>query len=223
MHSDSQNQSGLKNKELTSILARMHSEQESFRKRNPDYWHIREEMIGNVEQEVQTQMGGRPRQKVSGECKNHVIGSHGPKIVLINVNKISCCNVRLFVAYLNFGSWLLVHPFKNDFSSYFQRTSFNIISQNHILIWKKNFLLCLVNPFISVQLYRSDRDPAVFPPEPPKWCLALPSKSPRLPNQHKGTKPRPSLRLPHPLPRRWWKTSYPSKSKTMDASFSSFL
>uniref|UniRef100_H3D6V5 DAZ interacting zinc finger protein 1 n=1 Tax=Tetraodon nigroviridis TaxID=99883 RepID=H3D6V5_TETNG len=59
------NQSGLKNKELTSILARMHSEQESFRKRNPDYFHIREEMIGNVERELQTRIGGGSRQKVS--------------------------------------------------------------------------------------------------------------------------------------------------------------
>lgn len=83
MHSGSQYQSGLKNKELTSILARMHSEQESFGKRNPDYWHIREEMIGNVEQELQTQMGGRSRQKVSGECRNHVNGSPDPKLVLI--------------------------------------------------------------------------------------------------------------------------------------------
>ncbi|XP_056883482.1 cilium assembly protein DZIP1 isoform X1 [Takifugu flavidus] len=58
-------QRGLKNKELDSILARMRSEQESFRKRNPDYWHIREEMIGNVEQELQTRTGGRSRQKVS--------------------------------------------------------------------------------------------------------------------------------------------------------------
>lgn len=173
----------------------MHSEQESFRKRNPDYWHIREKMIGSVEQELQTQMGGRSRQKVSGECKNHVSGSHGPKLVLINVNKRSCYNVRLFVAYLNCGFCIL------------------------LWIW----LLCLIYPFISVQLYRSDLDPVVFPPEPPKWCLALPSKSPKLPNRHKGTKPRPSLRLPHPLPRRWSKTSYPSKSKTTDAYFSSFL
>eukprot|EP00066_Takifugu_rubripes_P015263 XP_011604529.1 PREDICTED: zinc finger protein DZIP1 isoform X1 [Takifugu rubripes] len=58
-------QRGLKNKELASILARMRSEQESFRKRNPDYWHIREEMIGNVEQELQTRTGGRSRQKGS--------------------------------------------------------------------------------------------------------------------------------------------------------------
>lgn len=88
--SDSQNQRGLKNKELASILARMHSEQESFRKRNPDYWHIREEMIGNVEQELQTRMGGRSRQKVSGECKHHVKGSHPQKLVLIDVKERIC-------------------------------------------------------------------------------------------------------------------------------------
>lgn len=63
----------------------MHSEQESLGKRNPDYWHVREEMIGNVEQELQSQMGGRSRQKVSGECQNHANKSQGPKLVLMNV------------------------------------------------------------------------------------------------------------------------------------------
>lgn len=181
----------------------MHSEQESFRKRIPDYWHIREEMIGNVEQELQARMGGRSSQKVSGECKNHVNGSHGPKLVLINVNTWSCYNVRLSVAYLNFGLCL----FKNNFSSYFQRGSFNIILQNPILIWTVIYLLCLIHLFVSVQLYRYDLDPAVFPLEPPKWCLGLPSESPGLPNRHKGTNFWPSPRLPHLLPRRWWKTS----------------
>lgn len=72
LHSESQSQNGLKSKELTSILARMDSGQESFRKRNPDYWHVREQIITNVEQELQTRMDGRSSQRGAGECKNHV-------------------------------------------------------------------------------------------------------------------------------------------------------
>lgn len=118
---------------------------------------------------------------------------------------------------------VFVHPFQNEFSSHFQRASFNIILQNLFLIQTVIYMLCSIHPFLFVQCYRSDLDPAVFPPEPPKWCLDLPSKSPRLPNGHKGTKAQPSPRLPRPLPRRWWKTSCPSKSKTTVAYFSSFL
>lgn len=111
---DSQNQRSLKSKELTSILARMHSEQETFRKRTPDYWHIREEMISSVEQELQTRMGGRSKKKVSGESKNHVKGRHPQKLVLIHVKGRHGYNIRLFVAYSNFDLCLLVHPFKNN-------------------------------------------------------------------------------------------------------------
>lgn len=95
----------------------MHSEQESFRKRNPDYWHIREEMIGNVEQELQTRTGGRSRQKVSGECEHHVKGRHPQKLVWIDVKERICYNVRLFVAYLNLGLCWSVQcsKFKSNF------------------------------------------------------------------------------------------------------------
>lgn len=149
------------------------------------------------------------------------LSSHGSKLIFVHVNTRSCY-VYNFVAYLNFRMCLLVHPFRNDFLGYFQRANFNFTSQNLILIWTVVYMLCWIHPFISVQLYRSDLDPAVSPPKPPKWCLDLPSRSPRLPNRHKETKPWSSPRLPHPLPRRWWKTSCPSKS-TMDAYFSSFL
>lgn len=81
-------------------------------------------MIGNMEQELQIRMGGRSRQKVSGDCKNHVNGSHGPKLVLINLITRRCYSVRLFVAYLTLGLCLLVHPFKNAFQVIFKEPAF---------------------------------------------------------------------------------------------------
>lgn len=45
-------QSGLKNKELTSILAKVHSSRESFAKNMPDYWLHREEITSVVEQKL---------------------------------------------------------------------------------------------------------------------------------------------------------------------------
>lgn len=113
----------------------MHSEQESFRKRNPDYWHIREEMIGNVEQELQTRMGGRSRQKVSGERKHHVKGRHPQKLVWIDVKERICYNVRLFVVFLNVGlCWLTSHK------TYLIPDRFI-----NLIIW----ILCLIHPFMS--------------------------------------------------------------------------
>lgn len=179
----------------------MHSEQESFRKRNKDYWHIREEMIGNVEQELQTRMGGRSRQKVSGERKHHVKGRHPQKLVWIDVKERICYNARLFVVIWACVGWHLTNL-----------TPDWVIN---LIIWFNSSL------YVCVQSCRSDLDPVVFPPEPPKWCLDLPPKSPRLLSRHQGTKRQPSPRLPHPLPRRWWQTSYPSKNKTIDVYFSS--
>lgn len=57
--------------------------------------------MGIVEQELQTRMGGRSRQKVSGEWKNY---GNGAKLVLIHVRQCEAI--------------FLVLPFKNDFSSY---------------------------------------------------------------------------------------------------------
>ncbi|XP_035799554.1 cilium assembly protein DZIP1 isoform X2 [Amphiprion ocellaris] len=51
-------QSGLKNKELTSILAKMHSSRESFAKTMPDYWLHREEITSVVEQKLGLQRRG---------------------------------------------------------------------------------------------------------------------------------------------------------------------
>ncbi|XP_036946582.1 zinc finger protein Dzip1 isoform X2 [Acanthopagrus latus] len=51
-------QSGLKNKELTSILAKVHSDRESFAKGKPSYWRQREEIVGTVVQKLGAQRRG---------------------------------------------------------------------------------------------------------------------------------------------------------------------
>ncbi|XP_023285632.1 zinc finger protein Dzip1-like isoform X1 [Seriola lalandi dorsalis] len=51
-------QSGLKNKELTSIMARVHSKRESIAKGMPDYWRHREDIAGTVEQKLGGQRRG---------------------------------------------------------------------------------------------------------------------------------------------------------------------
>ncbi|KAM9334295.1 cilium assembly protein DZIP1 isoform 2-T2 [Symphorus nematophorus] len=51
-------QSGLKSKELASILAKVHSKRESFAKGAPDYWHQREEIASTVEQKLGGQRRG---------------------------------------------------------------------------------------------------------------------------------------------------------------------
>ncbi|TKS66214.1 Zinc finger protein [Collichthys lucidus] len=45
-------QSGLKNKEFTSILAKVHSNRESFARGKPDYWRQREEIASTVDQKL---------------------------------------------------------------------------------------------------------------------------------------------------------------------------
>ncbi|XP_035533362.1 zinc finger protein Dzip1 [Morone saxatilis] len=51
-------QTGLKNKELTSILAKVHSKRDSFAKGKPDYWRQREEIASTVEQKLGGQRRG---------------------------------------------------------------------------------------------------------------------------------------------------------------------
>ncbi|XP_038572919.1 zinc finger protein Dzip1 isoform X3 [Micropterus salmoides] len=51
-------QSGLKNKEYSSILAKVHSKRESAAKGMPEYWHHREEIASNVEQKLGGQRRG---------------------------------------------------------------------------------------------------------------------------------------------------------------------
>ncbi|XP_073318497.1 cilium assembly protein DZIP1 [Pagrus major] len=51
-------QSGLKNKELASILAKVHSDRESFAKGKPSYWRQREEIAGTVAQKLGAQRRG---------------------------------------------------------------------------------------------------------------------------------------------------------------------
>ncbi|XP_070712062.1 cilium assembly protein DZIP1 [Pempheris klunzingeri] len=51
-------QSGLKNKELASILAKVHSKRESSAKGLPDYWRHREELASMVEQKLGSQRRG---------------------------------------------------------------------------------------------------------------------------------------------------------------------
>lgn len=80
-----------------------------------------------VEQELQTRMGGRSKQKVSGERKNY---ANGPKLVLINGNTRQRYNVRLFASFL-------VLPFKKILFKLF-----NLISQSLILMWTVIYLLC---------------------------------------------------------------------------------
>lgn len=53
-----QDQSGLKSKELSSILARVQSKRESFAKGVPDYWRQREEISSSVDQRLGTQRRG---------------------------------------------------------------------------------------------------------------------------------------------------------------------
>ena len=74
-----QDQSGLKNKELTSILAKVHSDRESFAKGKPSYWRQREEIVGTVVQKLGAQRRGsdpapesqtRSRQSVQGVSSN---------------------------------------------------------------------------------------------------------------------------------------------------------
>ncbi|KAG8004590.1 Zinc finger protein Dzip1, partial [Nibea albiflora] len=50
--SSAQDQSGLKNKEFTSLLAKVHSNRESFARGKPDYWHQREEIASTMEQKL---------------------------------------------------------------------------------------------------------------------------------------------------------------------------
>lgn len=51
-------QSGLKNKELTSILAKVHSKRDGVAKSMPDYWHHRDEIASLVEQKLGGQRRG---------------------------------------------------------------------------------------------------------------------------------------------------------------------
>lgn len=92
----SQNQSGLKGKELTSILAKIHSEQENYAKLHPDYWRTREDIGRTLEQRLQRQIRGsdpdpksqtRSRQTVHGECKNH---QSLLMFVIQNINYFKC-------------------------------------------------------------------------------------------------------------------------------------
>jgi len=71
-----QDQSGLKDRELSSILAKVHSKRESVAKGLPDYWRRREEIAGAVEQKLGGQRRGsepaaesqaRSRPSVQGE------------------------------------------------------------------------------------------------------------------------------------------------------------
>lgn len=92
----SQNKSGLKSKELTSILAKIRSEQENYAKLHPDFWRTREGIARTVEQELHSQIRGsdpapksqtRSRQTVHGECKNH---QSLLMFVIQNVNYFKC-------------------------------------------------------------------------------------------------------------------------------------
>ncbi|XP_070814009.1 cilium assembly protein DZIP1 isoform X2 [Chaetodon trifascialis] len=51
-------QSGLKSKELSSMLAKVHSKRESFAKGMPEYWRQREEIASSVEQKLGSQRRG---------------------------------------------------------------------------------------------------------------------------------------------------------------------
>ncbi|KAM4560265.1 cilium assembly protein DZIP1 [Odontesthes bonariensis] len=61
-------QSGLKNKELASVLAKMRSRRESFAKTTPEYWRHREEIVGIVEQKL----GGDPVPEPTARSKQPV-------------------------------------------------------------------------------------------------------------------------------------------------------
>ncbi|KAF7670006.1 hypothetical protein LDENG_00090170 [Lucifuga dentata] len=71
-------QSGLKNKELNSILAEVHSERKNSVKRMPDYWHHREELLDMMEQRLRGRRGGsdrpseRPRTKRSVQAVTQI-------------------------------------------------------------------------------------------------------------------------------------------------------
>lgn len=78
----SQDQSGLKNKELSSILAKVHSKRESIAKGIPDYWRHREEIASTVEKKLGGERRGsdpapesqaRSRQSVQGESSKSLL------------------------------------------------------------------------------------------------------------------------------------------------------
>ncbi|XP_069376950.1 cilium assembly protein DZIP1 isoform X2 [Paralichthys olivaceus] len=54
------NQSGLKNRELTSILAKVHSKRDSVAKEMPEYWRCREEISGSVDEKMSDQTRESP-------------------------------------------------------------------------------------------------------------------------------------------------------------------
>lgn len=99
----SQDQSGLKSKELTSILARMRSNRDAFAKGKPDYWRQREELASDVEQKLGGQRRGsdpapesqgRSRQTVQGQCKSHVLKCWN-KLILLQFTRVTKA-LRLF-------------------------------------------------------------------------------------------------------------------------------
>lgn len=56
-----QDQRGLKQEQLSSVLAELHSRRQSFAKGKPDYWRQRKETAGAVEQKLsQRRMGSDP-------------------------------------------------------------------------------------------------------------------------------------------------------------------
>lgn len=78
----SQDQNGIKNKELSSILAKMHLKRESIAKGMPDYWRHREDLSSSVEQKLGGQRRGsdsapeseaRSRHSVQGAFQAWVI------------------------------------------------------------------------------------------------------------------------------------------------------
>ncbi|XP_071320762.1 cilium assembly protein DZIP1 isoform X2 [Trachinotus anak] len=71
-------QSGLKTKELTSILAKVNSKRESVAKGMPDYWRHREEIAGTVEQ----RLGGQ-RRGSDPAAESHTRSRQSPQVLQI--------------------------------------------------------------------------------------------------------------------------------------------
>lgn len=77
-----QDQRGLKNKEVTSVLAKVQSKRESIAKTMPEYWRHREEIVNIVEQKLGGQRRGndpaaesqaRSKQSVQGESSTSLL------------------------------------------------------------------------------------------------------------------------------------------------------
>lgn len=75
-----QDQDGLRNKELNSLLARVGSERGSAAKGMPDFWHVREELARSLEQRLSSEGRdgrlaaeslNRTRPPAQGRCARH--------------------------------------------------------------------------------------------------------------------------------------------------------